>query len=69
MSKKAQQKHIERTYEIGYGRPPSQGQFQKGKSGNLKGQAEEGNDRQGSGKGSIGRPESRSFLAARCAPG
>src|SRR4051794_21207728 len=37
MTKKAQRKHSERPYEIGYGKPPVQGQFQKGRSGNPNG--------------------------------
>jgi hypothetical protein len=37
MSKKSGQGPINPPYEIGYGKPPVQGQFQKGRSGNPKG--------------------------------
>jgi hypothetical protein len=37
MTKKAPRNPIERHYEIGYGKPPVQGQFQKGRSGNPNG--------------------------------
>src|SRR5436305_2882527 len=37
MTKKAQKNHAERAYDIGYGKPPIQGQFQKGRSGNPDG--------------------------------
>lgn len=37
MSKTEKRQHVDRLYEIGYGKPPVQGQFQSGRSGNPKG--------------------------------
>lgn len=37
MDNKLKEKLAQRTYEVGYGKPPTQGQFVKGRSGNPKG--------------------------------
>lgn len=50
MNQKAQKNHVDRLYEIGYGKPPVQGQFQSGRSGNPKGRPKKETQAKSAGK-------------------